>query len=399
MPFQIIRNDITKVTADAIVNTANPMPCYAAGTDQAVYMAAGAEDLLRERKMIGDLQRGEAAATPAFRLNAKYIIHTVGPVWIDGKSGEFETLASCYRKSLVLARMLGCGSIAFPLISTGVYGFPKDEALHIALREINAFLTASDSDMQVTLVVFDRNAFEVSSSLVESVGQYIDENYVKKQSEEEYGYSADEYGYAADKYGHLSAARSDSARESRLFREKLKNRRRREEGIAGLPMGRPMESPGDIPCNAVSHAPKAAERDVLYEESDYPDAAYPESIGEAVQNLGDNFQTSLFRLIDARNLKDSEVYHKANIDRKLFSKIRTNPKYIPKKNTILALAIALELNLDQTVDLLGSAGYALSPASKSDIIVRYCIECRIYDIYEVNALLFDFEEPCLVSYT
>ncbi len=398
MPFQIIRDDITKVTADAIVNTANPMPCYAAGTDQAVYMAAGAEDLLRERKMIGDLQRGEAAVTPAFRLNARYIIHTVGPVWVDGKSGEFETLASCYRKSLLLARMLGCGSIAFPLISTGVYGFPKDEALHIALREINAFLTASDSDMQVTLVVFDRNAFEVSSSLVESVGQYIDENYVKKQSEEEYGYDEDARGYSADTDDNALEEYAYRMQEG-LFREesileKLRNRRRREE----FPAQGMQKCPEEHLYHPVSHAPKAAGvPDDLYAEDE--DTALPESIGEAVRNLGDNFQTSLFRLIDARNLKDSEVYHKANIDRKLFSKIRTNPKYTPKKNTILALAIALELNLDQTVDLLGSAGYALSPASKSDIIVRYCIESHIYDIYEVNAVLFDFEEPCLVSYT
>lgn len=173
MSFRIIRNDITKVTADAIVNTANPRPTYGGGTDAAVYKAAGADDLLTERRKIGNIAVGEAAVTPAFRLHAKYIIHTVGPVWQDGNHGEFEALASCYRKSLLLARKLGCGSIAFPLISTGTYGFPKDKALDIALAEIRDFLKSDEMD--ITLVVFDREAFVLSKPLTDDVRQYIDE--------------------------------------------------------------------------------------------------------------------------------------------------------------------------------------------------------------------------------
>lgn len=184
MPFQIIRNDITKVAADAIVNTANPAPRYATGTDRAVYMAAGAEKLLAERKAIGEMRRGEVHVTDAYGLNAKYIIHTVGPVWIDGTHEELQTLASCYRKSLHLAEKLGCRSIAFPLISTGVYGFPKDKALDIALSEIRTFLETSEMD--VTLVVFNRSAYQLSETLTESVRQFIDDNYCRTAEAAEY---------------------------------------------------------------------------------------------------------------------------------------------------------------------------------------------------------------------
>ena len=171
MPFRIIRDDITRVSADAIVNTANPMPVYADGTDHAIYMAAGADELLAERKKIGAISRGEAAVTKAFRLPARFIIHTVGPVWQGGDHGEFETLRSCYRKSLLLAEQLGCQSIAFPLISTGIYGFPRDKALEIALSCFREHLT--DSEMEITLVVFDRGSVALSASLVDEVEQFI----------------------------------------------------------------------------------------------------------------------------------------------------------------------------------------------------------------------------------
>ena len=188
MPFQIIRNDITNVASDAIVNTANPDPVIGAGTDSAIYRAAGEEQLLAERKKIGPIHAGEAAVTPAFALPAKYIIHTVGPIWEGGSHGEFETLASCYRKSLLLARQLGCGSIAFPLISTGVYGFPKDKALTIALDTIRAFLEGTDdeeNEMDVSLVVFDKASFDISSALVDDVRQFIDDRYAAQMREEQ----------------------------------------------------------------------------------------------------------------------------------------------------------------------------------------------------------------------
>ena len=184
MPFKIIRNDITKVHADAIVNTANPDPTYGAGTDAAIYRAADEKKLLAERRRIGRLGAGEAAVTPAFNLKAKYIIHTVGPVWVDGEHREFELLASCYRKSLQIARRLHCRSIAFPLISTGTYGFPREKALTIALDQISSFL--EEEEMDVTLVVFDRKTFELSSQLRKDVSQYIDEHYVENRLRKEY---------------------------------------------------------------------------------------------------------------------------------------------------------------------------------------------------------------------
>lgn len=190
MPFQIIRNDITKVKADAIVNTANPEPVFGRGTDSAIYQAAGAQELLKERVKIGRIERGEAKVTPAFNLNAKYIIHTVGPQWIDGKSGELDTLRNCYSNSLKLAAELGCGSVAFPLISAGTYGFPKDEALSIAMSEISAFLMKEDSDMDITLVVYDPTAFRLSKNLFMEIESFIDDEDVKRAHLQDYNLSA-----------------------------------------------------------------------------------------------------------------------------------------------------------------------------------------------------------------
>lgn len=338
MSFRIIRNDITKIAADAIVNTANPEPVYGGGTDAAIYNAAGASDLLAERKKIGDISVGEIAVTPAFRIHAKYIIHTVGPAWRDGNHGEFDLLSSCYRKSLLIARQLGCESIAFPLISTGTYGFPKDKALDIALRTIRNFL--SRNEMEVTLVVFDREAFVLSGSLAENVRQYIDENYVGRQTTSEYkSFESPRFsGNFVQNSGRWNAEQRYNQPSKRSF-----------------------------------------------------------SLKEIIKGRGESFHEMLFRLIDQKGMKDSEVWHKANIDHKLFSKIKCNPQYTPSKKTALALAIALELNLDQTVDLLSRAGLALSPSSISDLVIKYCIEHAIYDMFEIDALLFDSGQPTIGS--
>lgn len=337
MPFTIIRNDITNVKADAIVNTANPQPTYAGGTDSAIYHAAGEEELLAARKKIGRIARGEAAATPAFRLPAKYIIHTVGPSWIDGHHGEEETLRSCYRKSLLLAEQLKCRSIAFPLIATGIYGFPRQLALEIAGDEIEKFL--QDSDMKVKLVVFGKESFQLASRLQQDIDEYIDENYERAQASREY------YGRNADMCFIDAAAPSCAPAMERKERRRKEKRR--------------------------------------------------ETLDDLVNHPGETFQKRLFRMIDARGLDDPEVYHKANIDRKLFSKIRCSEDYIPKKNTVLALCLGLELNLDETRDLLASAGWTLTNSSKTDIIVRYCIENGIHDLYDVNTILVHYQEKCL----
>jgi O-acetyl-ADP-ribose deacetylase (regulator of RNase III) len=349
VPFKIIRNDITKVKADAIVNTANPKPIYADGTDAAVYEAAGKEELLAARKEIGEILAGEVAVTPAFGLPADYIIHTVGPVWIDGKSGEFNTLASCYEKSLHKAVELKCRSIAFPLISTGVYGFPKDKALQIAISVISRFLLANEMD--VILVVFDRRAFELSGKLFQDVDAFINENDVSLKQKKEY-----------------SAYESGSREEKYLREEQI----RRAEEVSCL-------------------QPELDFMPIQAPIAEDPDR----SLDDVIEEIGETFQQRLLHLIDERGLSDVEVYKRANMDRKLFSKIRCKEDYKPKKKTVLALAIALELDLKDTRDLLGRAELALSPSSKFDLIVEYFISRGVYDIYTINMALFQHQQPIL----
>ena len=329
MPFQIIRNDITKVKADAIVNTANPKPRIGRGTDSAIYAAAGEEQLLAERKKIGEIAPGQAVSTDAFNLDAKYIIHTVGPAWVDGNNGERDILHSCYEKSLASAAELKCKSIAFPLIASGVYGFPKDEALNIALAEIGKFLLTHE--MKVILVVFDRKALELSEQLVGGIEQYIDEH------------------------------------SAHLLHEMA--------------------------------APAAELEEDAADEMLPPIGALPDisgkSLDEVLGGAGETFQQRLFKLIDASGMDDVTVYKKANIDRKVFSRIRCKADYKPKKKTAVAFAVALELDLPTTLDLLSRAEIAFSPSSRFDLIVTYFITNKIYDIYEINATLFKYGQPIL----
>lgn len=345
MPFQIIRNDITKVKADAIVNTANPKPCIGRGTDSAIYEAAGADALLQERIRIGDIAPGNAAYTGAHNLDAKYIIHTVGPSWIDGNHGEKDILRSCYQKSLALAGELKCRSIAFPLIATGVYGFPRDEALNIALSEIGKYLLIHEMD--VTLVVFDRLALELSEDLMGGIEQYIDEHAACRIHMDEYG--------GAD-----------------LYHERTRQIRLREMQHAASPSAalNTPESPPDL--------------------SDRP-------LDDVLGDTGKTFQQRLFELIDASGMDDVTVYKKANIQRQVFSSIRCKPGYTPKKKTALALAVALRLDLPTTIDLLSRAELAFSPSSLADLIVQYFITNRIYDINRINIVLFKYNQPTLGS--
>lgn len=339
MPFQIIRNDITKVTADIIVNTANPRPVFDSGTDGAIYHAAGADALLTERKKIGNLGCGEAAVTPAFRLSAKYIIHTVGPVWIDGNHGECDILRSCYEKSLALAAELSAKSIAFPLIATGVYGFPKDAALDIALSAIGKFLLTHE--MNVILVVFGRASFVLSEKMVGSINSYLDEHQVQALENEEYARGKD-----FDEYRRRFAAQQYQS--------------------------------GNLPPESfVSTAPSAKPLDQI------------------LSDTGDTFQQRLFKLIDASGMDDVTVYKKANIDRKVFSRIRCKPDYKPQKRTAVAFAVALELNMSAMLDLLARAEIAFSPSNKFDLIITYCVQHKIYDIFEINAILFKYGQPIL----
>ena len=356
MPFQIIRNDITKVKADAIVNTANPEVRVGAGTDSAIYQAAGKEQLLEARKNIGPLAPGQAAYTEAFGLNANYIIHTVGPVWIDGNHGERDILHLCYKKSLEIAAELACRSVAFPLIASGTYGFPKDEALSIALSEISNFLLTHE--MKVVLVVFDRKAVELSRKVVGEIKHYIDDAAAQQIRERE----RDGYNVFADR------------------RRKPPEEWAKSEAV-------PIEQSSYVLEDVTLAGPgKRAEFYRSLSEA---------SLDDVLKNPESSFKNKLFELIDERGMTDAEVYKKANIDRKVFSSIRCKEGYTPKKRTILALAIALKLDIKELIDLLSRAEMAFSPSSKSDLIVMYFVEHGIYDIYEINAALFRYGEKTL----
>ena len=418
MAFHIIRDDITKVSADAIVNTANPQPVFGAGTDAAIYTAAGADELLAERKKIGDIAVGDAKATGAYALHAKYIIHTVGPAWDGGDYGEREDVRRCYENSLKLAQELGCESIAFPLIATGVYGFPKADALQIAISVFSEFLV--DSDMEITMVVFDEEAFVLSGKIFDGVEAYIDQHYVEKQIQATY-HSAPS--------GYLNMS-EEARREEAIMRRRKAHRipsilnRKKKEGLS-----KPgKESAGRPAEDSFRKRKKPQSSQIFAEDSDFesgmpaddfvnegmthaffdtaklPSIPKPSMAGavrptgsleDRIAHVSDTWQESLFHLIDEKGYTDTEVYKRANIDRKLFSKIRSNAKYKPKKSTAVAFALALELNLDETRDFLARAGYALSPSSLSDLIVEYFIEQEVYDIYTINLALFDHNQITL----
>lgn len=372
MSFKIVRNDITRIKADAIVNTANPEPVYSAGTDSAVYTAAGAEKLLEERKKIGRIAEGDVAVTPAFALDAKYIFHTVGPIWQGGNYGEKEIVRKCYQNCLDKAKKLELESIAFPLLATGTYGFPKADALLIATSVFSGFL--AENEMEITLVVFDSESFALSDKIFAGVDQFIDENYVGEKTVEEYS--------PVNLRAGLEAHVADECAEEPIERKAARRERNRNErrGLFGSGSNA-MRMDSAIPPVAAAGAACAS--------------VAPRSLEDVVKNVSETWQESLLRLITERGYSDTEVYKRANVDRKLFSKIRTNKNYQPKKNTAVAFALALRLNLDETKDFLMRAGYAFSPSSKFDLIIEYSIEHGVYDLMLINGALFDHDQPQL----
>ena len=316
MPLQIVRNDITKMNVEAIVNAANSSLLGGGGVDGCIHRAAG-PSLLEECRALGGCETGGAKITGAGKLPCRYVIHAVGPRWQGGGHQEKEKLVSCYRTSLELAREYSCASVAFPMISSGIYGYPKDQALRVAVDTISAFLM--EHDMMVYIVVFDRKAYQISGKLFADIAEYIDDRYADAHTDRE----------------------------------------RRQ-----LP---PMQA--------------ASSSDAL--------------LGELLARLDESFSEMLLRKIDEKGMKDSECYKKANIDRKLFSKIRSDRLYRPSKPTVIAFAVALELTLEETKDMLRKAGFALSHSNKFDIIIEYFIENGNYNIFEINEALFAFDQSLL----
>lgn len=384
MPLKIIRNDITKMQVDAIVNTANENPTYSTGVDAAVYRAAGEEQLLAARKEIGYLHEGNVAITSGFNLPAKYIIHAVSPLYIDGGSGEEEKLRSCYRESLKLAKETNCKSIAFPLISTGGFGYPKEEGMRIAVDEIGHFLLWND--MLVYLVVFDEESTALGRSLSPALEAYIDRNYVEDKQEEE---------YRRPLFGMRKEARKAS-----FLRPTVAPKERKTEAKVSAP-----KADFDLcemqiyPPSCSSYASNSCADGVLQEEPDYSGflEENQSALKERMKHMTDTFQEYLMYLIESRGLTNAEVYKRAIITKQLFSKIKLNPNYHPDKATAMRLCVGARLNIDETKDLLARAGYALSLCDKRDIIFSFFIENNVFDMIEIDIALEEHGLPCFIE--
>lgn len=337
MPFNIIRNDITKVHADAIVNAANQTLLGGGGVDGAIHQAAGS-GLLDECRSLGGCKTGQAKITKGYKLPARYVIHTVGPVWQGGNSNEEKLLADCYRNSLALAKEYELDSIAFPLISSGAFGYPKDQALKTAVSVIGDFLL--EHEMTVYLVVYDKSSFQLSEKLFPSIMEFIDDNYIKRH------------------YFNRESSR-----------------------LHDFVVSERISEPDDPELFSAKSYNQAVKRERKLED--------------LLDQMDETFSQRLLRLIDERDMTDAQTYKRANVDRRLFSKIRNDIHYKPSKTTAVAFAIALKLNLDETKDLLMSAGYALSHSSKFDIIIEFFIREGNYNIFEINEALFVFDQKLL----
>ena len=343
MPIKIVRNDITKIECDAIVNAANSSLLGGGGVDGAIHRAAGG-GLLIECMKLGGCKVGQAKLTKAYKLPSKFVIHTVGPKWKGGQNGERELLESCYRESLKLAMNNNCESIAFPLISSGIYGYPKDKALKVAIDTITSFLI--DHEMLVYVVVFDKTSFQISEKLFTDITSYIEDKYV-------------------DTHFVFRRSHRDECGESKVLAE---TQLLSDDFDACKPQ---------TPLCSSFAMPKV------------------ESLEDAIKQMDESFSQMLLRKIDEKGMTDAECYKKANIDRKLFSKIRSDVYYRPSKTTAIAFAIALELGLEETKDMLMKAGFALSHSNKFDIIIEYFITNGNYNIFEINEALFAFDQSLL----
>ena len=370
------------MSCDAIVNTANEYPVIGPGCDSAVYKAAGRRKLLSYRKKyIGRIDEGEVFITPGFGLQAKYIIHTVSPLYKGGDQEEEKKLRSCYQKSLALALDNGVTSIAFPLISTGSYQYPKEEGMRIALDEINAFLL--EHDMLVWLVVYDDKAASLGKKLYPELRSYIDRAQSDRGDTQNLSYIRDMISPDASISNNLPASSKTEAFASRIFTD--------------------VETSEELEkCSASSAAFDDYDGSAYLDDIDDIDEAdflesHRSKLSERLEHMSDTFSEYLMYLIQSKGMTNAEVYKRAIVDKKVFSKIKNNKDAHPQKMTAMCLCIGAKLNLDESKDLLARAGYALSPSNKTDIIFSYFIENHIYDMIELDIQLEEYGQPCLIS--
>lgn len=398
MAFQIVRNDITKMNTEAIVNTASARASVGSGCDSAVYQAAGYEELLRYRKeKIGFVPEGGAFITPGFALQAKYIIHAVSPLYTGGGDGEEEKLRSCYRESLRLAKENGVRSIAFPLISTGGFGYPKEEGMRIAVDEIHAFLLSHEMD--IVLVVFDERSTSLGGKLYPDLKAYIDRHYVDEKRKEEYG--AGFLGMAEAASVPLASALPRTPEAPRFPREleaekaPRTTRAPKPSGLRSLFKNKDAAKPKlRLEEEQAVAQNMAAEEDLSFLDFEME---HEGKLAERMSHISDTFSQYLLYLIQDKKMRNAEVYKRAIVDKKIFSKIKNNVDYHPQKLTALCLCVGAKLNLDESKDLLARAGYALSPCDKTDIIFSYFIENQIYDMIELDIQLEEHGLPCIIS--
>ena len=329
MPFEIVHSDITKIQTDAIVNPTDSCFSGSGGTDYAIHKAAGPR-LGQACRGLEMLRQSEIMVTEGYDLSCRYVFHIMGPIWFGGRKNEAALLRACYLNALLKAGEMGLSSIAFPLISSGTFGFPKDQVLSIATTAIRDYLTVTDGELRVLLCVYDKTAYEIS----------------RRVELERFLSSAD---------GMTKTALAPGSR--------FKGAVMREEADSVCY--------GAMPCEA------------------------PQSLNDWLKHQDDTFAVTLLKLIDRKHMTEVQCYKRANVSKKTFWKINNDPKYRPSKPTVLAFAIALELNLQETEDLLRTVGFSLSHSSTFDMIIEFYIRQGIYDIYEINAALYQFDQVCL----
>lgn len=367
MPFKIVREDITKIKCDAIVNPTNEDLEPGGGVDAAIHKAAG-EELYEMCQSIGGLSVGRAKITPAYNLSCKYIIHTVGPWWNGGNSSEKEYLQSCYKEALKIAKGTKCESVAFPLISSGLYGYPKDQVLKVALEVIKEFLY--ENDMLIYIAVYDKAEYSLSEKLSLDVAAYIDNHYEEEKMDARFEYNrCFRYRDFEDVVEEPPSYSIEFVEEDYYSEDACEDRALFDEEEGSFP---------------TSH----------WREQSIPDFG---SKGSIFRHMYDGFSLTLMKLIDEKGMDDVECYKKANVSRQTWYKILNDPNYKPNKKTIISFAIALELGIEDTQKLLATAGFILSKSNKFDIIIMYCIVKKIYDVSEIDSILFQYDQETLFS--